>query len=111
MNRRDFIATSCAAVAAPLARTVDAAQSRPAGQPQARTLTEQEVMDVLLGSSIQSTRNSDTAGMQKRAREMLAAGRTFQLVSLESVPDDWNVICAAGGIGGGGAWEHVRERM
>lgn len=49
--------------------------------------------------------------MQKRAKEMLASGRTFQLVSLDSVPDDWNVICAAGGIGGGGAWEHVRERM
>ena len=115
MNRRDFLASSCAAVTLPLASSLHAQSQQgaasPGARPSVRTLSEQEVMDCLLGSSIQSTRNSDTANMQKRAKEMLAEGRKFQIVSLESVPDDWNVICAAGGIGGGGAWEHVRERM
>jgi DUF917 family protein len=48
--------------------------------------------------------------MQKRAKDLLDQGKQFQVIALEQVPDDWNVICAAGGIGGGGAWEHVRER-
>lgn len=117
MNRRDFIASSCAALSAPLVATACADTrnaSETAGGTQAsskiRTLTEQEVMDLMLGSSIQAARNSDTASLQKRAKEYLAQGKQFQIIARDDVPDDWHVICAAGGIGGGGAWEHVRER-
>lgn len=120
MKRRDFLASSCAAVSASLLATAcsNSNSSRPASSgtadaaaaPPIRTLTEQEVMDLMTGSSIQSTRNSDTAAMQKRAKELLAQGKQFRIVAVENVPDDWNVICAAGGIGGGGAWEHIRER-
>lgn len=118
MNRRDFIASSCAALSAPLIATAcadgprgsDTAAGGAQASPKVRTLTEQEVMDLMLGSSIQAARNSDTASLQKRAQEYLAQGKQFQIVARDDVPDDWNVICAAGGIGGGGAWEHVRER-
>ena len=110
MNRRDFMAVPCMALGAAALTSVASAQPRRSRQPAVRTLTEQEVMDLMLGSSIQAARNSDTASMQRRAKEMLTQGRQFQIVSRDDVPDDWNVICAAGGIGGGGAWEHVRER-
>lgn len=118
MNRRNFIASSCAALAAPLAATACAGDAPRSGTasanaqsgPPIRTLTEQEVMDLMLGSSIQSARNSDTANMQKRAKDLLDQGKSFRVVAPQDVPDDWNIICAAGGIGGGGAWEHVRER-
>jgi DUF917 family protein len=118
MRRREFLVSSCAALSAPLISSAcsDGARSSNIGAvtapaaPSLRTLTPQEVMDLMTGSSIQSTRNSDTAGMQKRANDLLNQGKQFQIVAIQDVPDDWNVICAAGGIGGGGAWEHVRER-
>ena len=31
------------------------------------------------------------------------------MIAVEDVPDDWT-IASGGGIGGGGAWEYVRER-
>lgn len=79
-------------------------------QPKIRTLTEQEVIDIIVGSSIQATRNSNSAGMIKQAKELLAQGKKFTLISVDDLPDDWMVVAAAGGVGGGGAWEYVRER-
>ncbi|MBI5771346.1 MAG: DUF917 domain-containing protein [Verrucomicrobia bacterium] len=82
-----------------------------ASAPRIRTLSEQEVADLMLGSSIQATRNSDTASMIKRAKGLMAQGRHFRIVEHGQVPDGWNVICAAGAVGGGGAWEHVPQRI
>jgi DUF917 family protein len=90
-----------------LAMTVGPAQS----QPKLRTLTEQEVVDLLTGSSIQAARGSDTEGMIRRAKGLLAEGKRFTLIALEDLPDDWKVVSAAGGLGGGGAWDHVSKRM
>lgn len=79
-------------------------------QPRVRTLTEQEIIDIIVGSSIQATRNSNSANMIKQATELLTQGKKFTLISVEDLPDDWMVVAAAGGVGGGGAWEYVRER-
>jgi DUF917 family protein len=80
-------------------------------QPKIRTLTEQEVVDIIVGSSIQSTRNSNSAQMIREAKALLAAGKKFTMISVEDLPDDWMVVAAAGGVGGGGAWEYVTERV
>jgi DUF917 family protein len=80
-------------------------------QPKIRTLTEQEVIDILVGSSIQATRNSNSEQMIAQAKELLAQGKRFTMISAEDVPDDWMVVAAAGGVGGGGAWEYVTERV
>ncbi len=82
------------------------AQSRP----RIRTLTDQEVFDMMVGSSIQGTRSSNSAGMIENAKKLLSEGKKFQVVSIEDLPDDWTLVQAAGGIGGGGAWDYVVER-
>src|SRR6185436_463126 len=79
--------------------------------PKVRTLAEQEVADLLVGSSIQGTRNGDSARMIQTARELMAQGKKFTIVSPDDWPDDWMVVAAAGGVGGGGAWDYVRERV
>lgn len=119
MNRRHFLRTSGAAAFAATAQTLVAAdsgktretRSPAAASPKIRTLTEQEVLDLMLGSSIQATRNSDTPGMIKRAKGLMAQRHSFRIVEHGHVPDDWNVVCAAGAIGGAGAWAHVPERI
>jgi DUF917 family protein len=78
-------------------------------QPKVRTLTEQELIDMLLGSSIQASRGNNTESMVKRLKDAIAQGRKFTMVSVEDVPDDWTIL-SGGGVGGGGAWEYVRER-
>jgi len=78
--------------------------------PRIRTLTEQEVVDLAVGTAIQGTRSSDTAGMIKQAKNMLAEGKTLRVVPIDQLPDDWNVVTAAGGIGGGGPCEYVSAR-
>jgi len=74
-----------------------------------RPLDEQELMDMMVGSSIQASRADNTAGTIKRLREALAAGERFTLISVEDLPDDWTVVAPAN-VGGGGAWEHVTAR-
>ena len=81
-------------------------QTSPAGL---RTLTRQEMVDMMVGSSIQASRSSDSAGMIRRVEDALAQGRTFSLLPIDSVPDDWTVVVPSG-VGGGGAWDYVRER-
>jgi uncharacterized protein len=78
-------------------------------QPKIRTLSEQELVDMMLGSSIQASRGNNTESMVKRIKDAIAQGRKFTIVSVEEVPDDWMIV-SGGGIGGGGAWEYVRER-
>src|ERR1043166_5259191 len=79
--------------------------------PSSRTLTEQEVDDILVGSSIQGTRNGNSAGMIKTAHDLMAQGKKFTMIEPDDVPDDWMVVAAAGGVGGGGAWEYVTDRI
>ncbi len=82
-----------------------------AQRPRVRTLTEQEVVDMTVGAAIQGTRSSDTEAMIRQAKAILSAGKNFNIVSIDDLPDDWNVVQAAGGIGGGGAWEYVTDRI
>src|SRR5262245_17524514 len=101
MKQRNFAATATA-VALTMWISTHAQQG-----PKIRTLAEQEVADLLLGSSIQGTRNGDSARMIQTARELMAQGKKFTMVSADDLPDDWMVVAAAGGVGGGGAWEYV----
>jgi DUF917 family protein len=78
-------------------------------QPKVRALSEQDLVDMMQGSSIQATRGSDTGAMVRRVKELLAQGHPFTMIAVEDVPDDWT-IASGGGIGGGGAWEYVGER-
>jgi hypothetical protein len=84
--------------------------SRAQTGPRIRTLTEQEVLDLTVGTAIQGTRSSDTAGMIRQAKALLAAGKAYRIISVDDLPDDWTVVTAAGGIGGG-AWEYVPDRI
>lgn len=93
-----------------LALIVFGASVAPAwAQPKTRPLSEQELVDMMLGASIQASRGNNTASMVKRIQEAIAQGRKFSMISVEDVPDDWMVL-SGGGVGGGGAWEYVRER-
>ena len=76
---------------------------------QERILSEQDLVDILVGSCIQSTRNCDPARSIENVKQALLAGKEFKLISPESVPDDGMVV-AVQGLGGGGAWEYVIER-
>lgn len=113
------VALACAAAAGLHAQTPAAAPgavTMPAGvidrqnHPAIRTLSEQEVVDLMVGTAIQGTRNSNTDQLIERARALLAEGRQFRMIPADAVPDNWAVVMAGGGIGGGGAWEHVIER-
>lgn len=79
--------------------------------PRIRTLSEQEVVDLMVGAAIQGTRSSDTAAMVNRAKSMLGEGKAFRIISVDDLPQDWTIVTAAGGIGGGGAWDYVRDRI
>lgn len=89
-----------------IAVTLCQAQQR---APQIRTLTEQELVDMMVGASIQASRSSNSAGMIKQIKDALAQGKTFKIISVEDVPESWNAVVPSG-VGGGGAWEYVRQR-
>jgi DUF917 family protein len=78
--------------------------------PKVRTLTEQEMVDMMVGSSIQSSRSSNSETMITRVKDAVRHGKTFTMVAVEDVPADWMLVVPSG-IGGGGAWEYVRERV
>lgn len=80
-----------------------------AQQSSIRTLSEQEVVDLLVGSCIQATRGCSTAQYIERVKEAMANGAEFRIISPEDIPDDWMTVSPAG-VGGGGAWEYVVER-
>jgi hypothetical protein len=81
-----------------------------AQQPKVRTLTEQEIMDMMLGSSIQASRGANTQQTVDRMKAAIAQGKKFTMISVDDVPDDWTTVTVAG-VGGGGAWDYVRERI
>jgi DUF917 family protein len=78
-------------------------------EPHLRTLTEQNLVDILIGSCIQSTRNCDPSQSISDVKSALADGKVFRTILPKSVPDDGMVV-AIQGIGGGGAWQHVIDR-
>jgi DUF917 family protein len=80
-----------------------------AQQPKVRTLTEQELLDMMLGSSIQASRGANTAQTVDRMKQAIAQGKKFTMVSVDDLPNDWTTVTVAG-VGGGGAWDYVRER-
>jgi uncharacterized protein len=86
------------------------AQLEARSAPAVRTLARQELVDMMVGTSILCTRGGDTEGMIKRVEDAVAQGRQFKLIALEDVPDDWMAFTSFG-IGGGGAWEYVTKRM
>jgi DUF917 family protein len=77
--------------------------------PKVRTLTEQEMIDMMVGSSIQASRSADSQPMIKRVKDIFAQGKQCTMVAVDDLPDGWNAVMPTG-IGGGGAWEYVRER-
>jgi len=77
--------------------------------PKVRTLSEQELVDMMMGGSIQASRSSNTQQSVTRVKEAIAQGKKIQMIALEDVPDDW-IAVSPGGVGGGGAWTYVRLR-
>ncbi len=75
-----------------------------------RTLTEQNLVDILVGSCIQSTRNCDPSGPIKEVKAALKAGKTFKIIKVKDVPGNGMVV-AVQGIGGGGPWQYVIDRI
>ena len=80
-----------------------------APSPELRTLTEQNLIDILIGSCIQSTRNCDPSEPISEVKAALAAGKVFRTIKVDDVPDEGMVV-AVQGIGGGGPWQHVIDR-
>jgi len=80
-----------------------------AQQGKVRTLSEQELVDMMMGGSIQASRSSNTASSVTRVKDALAQGKKIQMIALQDVPDDW-VAVSPGGVGGGGGWAYVRDR-
>lgn len=78
-------------------------------RPTIRTLTEQEMVDMMQGSSIQASRSANTAPTIKTVKDGIAEGKKYTMISLDDLPDDWTVAVPVG-VGGGGAWEYVRDR-
>jgi DUF917 family protein len=74
-----------------------------------RTLTEQNLIDIMIGSCIQSTRNCDPTPFIAEIKAALADGKTFRTIQTKDVPEDGMVV-AVQGIGGGGPWQYVIDR-
>jgi uncharacterized protein len=77
--------------------------------PRIHALTEQELDDMMLGSSIQASRSANTPQTVQRIKEALAQGKKFTMISVDDLPADWTTVTVAG-VGGGGAWDYVRDR-
>ncbi len=78
-------------------------------RPKSRQLSEQELTDLVVGSMIQASRGNDTPAALKRLQDAIAQGKTFSMIALEDVPDEWLTVVPAG-MGGGGPWQHVIDR-
>jgi len=79
-------------------------------KPTLRVLSEEEVCDLTVGSSIQATRGNNSEGMVKRAKAALSQGKKFTMISVADLPDEWTVVAVCG-VGGGTPWENVTERI
>jgi DUF917 family protein len=72
-------------------------------------LSEQSLIDIIVGSCIQSTRNCDPSQSIEKVKQALSDGKVFTLIPPEYIAQD-EMVVAVQGIGGGGAWQHVIER-
>lgn len=77
--------------------------------PNVRVLNEQNLIDILIGSCIQSTRNCDPSGSIEEVQAALAEGKVFTTIPVDAIPDD-GLVVAVQGIGGGGPWQYVIDR-
>ncbi|MDT0595481.1 DUF917 domain-containing protein [Glaciecola petra] len=78
-------------------------------KPEVRTLSEQNLVDILVGSCIQSTRNCDPSQSIAEIKKALAAGEIFTLIQAKDIPAE-DMVIAVQGIGGGGPWQYVIDR-
>ena len=78
-------------------------------KPEVRTLSEQNLVDILVGSCIQSTRNCDPSQSIAEIKKALAAGEVFTLIQAKDIPAE-DMVIAVQGIGGGGPWQYVIDR-
>ncbi|MEM6899165.1 MAG: DUF917 domain-containing protein [Pseudomonadota bacterium] len=104
-----FSIHSIGLLAGTLSLLVLAACSEDISEPDVRILTEQNLVDILVGSCIQSTRNCDPSESIAEVKASLADGNVFRTILPQDVPSDGMVI-AVQGIGGGGPWQHVIDR-
>jgi len=79
-------------------------------EPPMRTLSEQELVDLFVGSCIQATRGGNSERYIRSIKQALAEGKQFKLISVKDLPNDWMVVSPSG-VGGGGAWEYVTDRI
>ena len=74
-----------------------------------KELNELELIDMMRGSCIQSTRSCDPDPSISLIKEAIKSGKKFKMISVDDFPDD-GIVVAVQGIGGGGPWEYVIER-
>ena len=74
-----------------------------------RILNEEELIDMLHGSCIQSTRSCDPNPSISLIKDAIKSGKKFKMISVDDFPED-GIVVAVQGIGGGGPWEYVTER-
>ncbi len=85
-----------------------------AADPPVRTLSDQEVHDLIVGSAIVATRGNYkpiAAIIRRTVDKLLSEGKPFRMIALDDVPDDWTIVAPATRIGGGNPWPHVLRRM
>jgi DUF917 family protein len=87
----------------------DPRQQVPA-MPEVRTLTAQQLQDIIVGAGIYCTRGNNTASQIERVLDAHRTGQQFKLIALDSLPDTATAFTAFT-VGGGGAWPHVSERI
>lgn len=80
-----------------------------AGTPKIRTLTEQELDDLVVGSGIYCTRNFNTQAGIDQIHKRLQEGKKFTMIDLRDLPNNW-IGFTTFGVGGGGAWPEVSKR-
>ncbi len=74
-----------------------------------RILSEQNLIDILVGSCIQSTRNCDPSQSITAVKKALSEGLVFRTIDPQDIPKD-EMVVAVQGIGGGGPWQYVIDR-
>lgn len=69
-----------------------AAPAATAREPKIRVLSEQELVDLMIGACIQSTRGCEAGDAIADIKKALADGKEFKLISTEGFPADGMVV-------------------